>query len=129
MPDENYRNPLREAKHQKDLLKDYFNHVGALAGQEDRICHVNRNYPGDRRSWHLSVLFRTTQLLKKTFIQASVPRMPHKFQTNFPKISKKFQTISKQITSPTIMLINFTTRFFKMPHSKCQNLKFVNLCN
>ena len=33
----NFRNPLREAKHQRDLLKDYFNHVGALAGQEDRV--------------------------------------------------------------------------------------------
>ena len=34
---ENLRNPLREAKHQRDLLKDYFNHVGQLAGQEDRV--------------------------------------------------------------------------------------------
>ena len=33
---ENLRNPSREAKH-RDLLKDYFNHVGALAGPEDRI--------------------------------------------------------------------------------------------
>ena len=32
---ENLRNPSREAKHQQDLLKDYFNHVGALAGQEN----------------------------------------------------------------------------------------------
>ena len=24
----NFRNPSREAKHQRDLLKDYFNHVG-----------------------------------------------------------------------------------------------------
>ena len=37
VPDENHRNPLREAKRQRDLLKDYFSHVGALAGQEDRI--------------------------------------------------------------------------------------------
>ena len=37
VPDDNYRNPLKEAKHQQDLLKNYFNHVGALAGQEDRI--------------------------------------------------------------------------------------------
>ena len=37
MIDDNYRNPLREAKHQQDLLKDYFNHIGTLAGQEDRI--------------------------------------------------------------------------------------------
>ena len=33
---ENFRNPSREAKHQQNLLKDYFNHVGVLAGQEDR---------------------------------------------------------------------------------------------
>ena len=26
-----YRYPLREAKHQRELLKDYFNHVGTLA--------------------------------------------------------------------------------------------------
>ena len=32
----NFRNPLREAKHQRDLLKYYINHVGALAGQ-DRV--------------------------------------------------------------------------------------------
>ena len=36
-PQENFRNPSREAKHQQDLLKDYFNHMGALAGQEDRV--------------------------------------------------------------------------------------------
>ena len=34
--DENVRNPSREVKY-RDLLKDYFNHVGSLAGQEDRI--------------------------------------------------------------------------------------------
>ena len=37
MPNENYRNPLRQAKHQQELLKDYFNHIGTLTGQEDRI--------------------------------------------------------------------------------------------
>ena len=34
---ENLRNPSREATHQQHLLKDYFNHVLALAGQEDRV--------------------------------------------------------------------------------------------
>ena len=29
---ENLRNPSREAKHQRDLLKDYFNHLEAQAG-------------------------------------------------------------------------------------------------
>ena len=31
------RNPSRVAKRQRDLLKDYFNNLGAMAGQEDRI--------------------------------------------------------------------------------------------
>ena len=35
--DENVRNPSREAKRQINVLKDYFNNLGALAGQEDRI--------------------------------------------------------------------------------------------
>ena len=37
VPHENYRNSLTEAKHQKELLKDYFNHMVALAGQKDWI--------------------------------------------------------------------------------------------
>ena len=36
-PNKNFRNSLREAKHQQDLLKDYFNNLGALAGQKERI--------------------------------------------------------------------------------------------
>ena len=36
VPD-NYRNASGEVKHQRDLLKDYFNHLGALAGQEGKI--------------------------------------------------------------------------------------------
>ena len=36
VPNENYRNSLSEAKHQQELLKDYFNHVRVLARQ-DRI--------------------------------------------------------------------------------------------
>ena len=33
---ENFRSPSREAKH-RDLLKDYFSRLGALAGQEERV--------------------------------------------------------------------------------------------
>ena len=34
VPNDKYRDPLREAKHQRELLKDYFNHVrvGLWAG-------------------------------------------------------------------------------------------------
>ena len=31
--DDNYRNPSREARHQQELLKDYFSHVWALTVQ------------------------------------------------------------------------------------------------
>ena len=35
--DDNYRIPFREAKHQRDLLKDYFNHLGTFAGLGSEI--------------------------------------------------------------------------------------------
>ena len=50
VPDEGYTNPLKEAKHQQDLLKDYFCHVGTFPAEENRIRVVARNYHGDRRS-------------------------------------------------------------------------------
>ena len=34
---ENFTNSSRQAKHQRDLQKDYFNHLGALAEQGDRV--------------------------------------------------------------------------------------------
>ena len=37
VPLENHRNSLREAKHQQNLLKVYFNHIGTLALHEDMI--------------------------------------------------------------------------------------------
>ena len=37
LPDKDHRNRSREAKYQRNLLKDYFNYIGALAGLEDRI--------------------------------------------------------------------------------------------
>ena len=37
VPNDIYRNPLKEAKYKQDLLKDYFSHIGASAGQQDRI--------------------------------------------------------------------------------------------
>ena len=56
-PDENCRNPLREAKHQRDQLKDYFNHAGAFAGQ--------------------ILFFRSTQLFQELLFKLM---LHHKFQ-------------------------------------------------
>ena len=37
VPDGNYGNPSMEVKYQRDLMKDYLNHLGALAGEDDRV--------------------------------------------------------------------------------------------
>ena len=80
MANDSYRNPSREAKHQQDLLEDYFNHMVALAGQEDRIWDVSTKYPVGRRSWHLSVLFRTTQLFQELLLKLVLLKFPTNFQ-------------------------------------------------
>ena len=67
VPYENYRNPSMEAKHQQELLKDYFNHVEVLAGQENRISDVSTNNPGVR-SWHLISRFQDYPIIPRTFI-------------------------------------------------------------
>ena len=91
MHDDNYRNSLGEAK--QDLLKDYFNHVDALARQGDRILDVSTKYPGGRRSWYLSVLFRTIQFYQEALFKLVLLKFP-KYSNLFPT---SFQTISNQI--------------------------------
>ena len=46
---ENWRNPSREAKQQRDLLNDYFNHISALAGQEERIGRCEKDLPLEQK--------------------------------------------------------------------------------
>ena len=74
VPNENYRNPLGEAKHQREPLEDYSNHMEGIgwAGGLDLRC-VNQQ-PGGR-SCHLSVVFRTAisqfqdySIIPRTFI-------------------------------------------------------------
>ena len=77
---ENLRNPSREAKYQQDLLKGYFNHLGALAGLEDRTEFKKTE---GRTYCHLSVLFRTTQIIQELLFSNVLP----------PKNNPNFQTI------------------------------------
>ena len=98
--------------HQQDLLQDYFSHVGALAGQ-DRISDVKRNYPGDRRSWHLSALSRITQLLQELLLELVLHQCPITSNKNFLKISNKFSSNFK--AKHIIMFITSTQFFFKCP--------------
>ena len=108
------RNHLREAKHKRDVLSDYFDHVGALAGQRRR----------ERRSWHLPVLFRTTQLFKELLFKLVLHKCPPKFPTNFPKMFNRFPTILQYPTKsqvPLECLITSTQFFDIMSHIKYQN--------
>ena len=40
------RNPAREAKRQRDYLKNYFNNEGAVAWQEYNSCCSNQSFSG-----------------------------------------------------------------------------------
>ena len=62
---ENFRNPLREAKHQRDLLKDYFNHVGRWLGRRTEFKKTEGRRLRGRTSCHMSVLFRATQTIQE----------------------------------------------------------------
>ena len=116
VPNEKYRNPSRQAKHQRQLLKDYFNHVGGMGwtGLQDLRC-------GNQQSWgqkHLSVLSRTTvspfqdyPIIPRIFIQAGVAHIFYKFPNKIQFISKSFKTISSQITTP--LLKNFNLSYVK----------------
>ena len=42
VPNENYMNPSREAKHQQELLKDYFNHGISWVGRQDLRCVIQQ---------------------------------------------------------------------------------------
>ena len=71
VPNENYRNPSREAKHQRELLKDYFNHVRHWLGRwtGSVICQPTilgaDAFTYQSFSRLLSVSFRTNQLFQE----------------------------------------------------------------
>ena len=71
VPDDNYRNPLKEAKHQRDLLKDYFKEAGTYQSFSGLPNHINKFY---------LCLCLFQQIKKKSF-------------------PTSFQTISKDLTS------------------------------
>ena len=106
MPDENYRNALREAKHQRDLLKDYLNNIqfGALLGRT-----TGSNYPGAEEA----DMYQSFSGLPQLFQELLFKLVLHQCPTNFQQISPTFFKIFKQITSLIIMFNNFNTNFSK----------------
>ena len=84
MPDDNYRNPSREAKHQQDLLKDNFSPIGT--GGHDLTC-VNQQ---PRRQKKLAFISSLQDYYSKNFHLSS------NFQT---KSNQQFPTSLKAISN------------------------------
>ena len=97
VPNENYRNPSREAKHQQELLKDY----SIMWGQ-----------------WHISVFFRTIQLFQELLFKL----VSLKFSTNFQTKSNPFPTSFKTISNPLSKII-FSLLIYITEMSVAQMLK------
>ena len=70
---ENFRNTSREDKHQRDLLKDYFNHVGCWLGRRTKFKKTEGRILRGRRCCHISVLFRTTQTIQEILFSKVLP--------------------------------------------------------
>ena len=127
--------PLGEAKHQQDLLKDYLNHVGGggggagfAGGQSLRrlragggwLCRrtefkktEGRRLRG-RTCCHISVLFRTTQIIQELlFSKMSPPKISfQEFNSNFisPKI---FPITNTNLSNAQLKKVNYITYRFK----------------
>ena len=88
------------------------------AGQD-----LRQKLPEERRSWHLSVFFRITQL----FLQLLFKLVLLTFQTNFQRKSNpfptSFKTISNQITIPLRILKKFQPKVCKYFPIKSQKVR------
>ena len=82
MPDDNYRNPSREAKHQRFLLRDYFSLVEALAFQD---------YP----------------IIPRTVIYAGAAQISNTFSKKIESISNMLQNYFKPNHKSLRLLKNF----------------------
>ena len=90
MPDDNYRNLSREAKHQRELLTVYFNHLGALAGQEDMGATLGIEEAGIYLSF--SGLPNYSKKFYLSWIASN--KFPKNNPIHFQQVSKLFPTKS-----------------------------------
>ena len=111
VPDDHYRNPSMEAKHQRNLTSIIL--VTGWEGRQDLRC-VNQLPWGQKKL--------TTQLFQVLLYELVLHKSQKK--KTFPKSSNRFltsfQIISNQITTPRILLNNFNPSQVKMSHIKTQ---------
>ena len=110
---ENYRNPLREAKYQRELLKDYFNHVRHWLGRRpgSEMCQPATlgAEAGMYQSFSglLSVLFRTNQLFQELLFQLVLLKLATFFLKRNPL---DFQQVSKLLPTKSQVFLFKTPR-------------------
>ena len=94
VPDDNCRNPLREDKHQRDLLKDSFNYVRHWLGRRlgSETCQP---YTLGQKKLASIIPFQDNPIIPRTFIEASVAHVSNKFPNKLQSISNKFQNYFK----------------------------------
>ena len=110
VPNEKYRNPLREPKHQRELLKKSRGGYWLARRTGSEVCQPNTlgTEAGIYQSFSglLSVLLRTTispfqdyPIIPGTFVAAGVTQISKKFPIenpiHFQQVSKLFQTKSQ----------------------------------
>ena len=105
VPDDNYRNPFREAKHQRDLQNDYFNHVGHLLGRRTGSEMWQPNTLGQKKLTSISpcqdypiiprILFKLVLLKFSTNFRRKSKTISNKFQNYFKPNHKSTKTVEK----------------------------------
>ena len=90
--DDNCRYPMRKTKQQRDLLKDYLNHIDALALQEKRISNCEKDLLlGQKKLVSISP-FQDYSIIPKTFtFKLVLHEYPTNFETNDKSQSNDYQ--------------------------------------
>ena len=91
VPNENYRNPSREASHPRKLLKDYISHMGALAWQEDRSEMCQPTTLGAEAGIYQSFSGLPNNFKKKKILKLVLLKFPSKIQSIPNKFQKYFE--------------------------------------
>ena len=85
------------AKQQRDLLKDYFNHICALTGQgEENLVTLGPTLGAEVHDIHLFFHKLYIKLVLQQF-QTGFQPFSNKFPTNFQQISYSFKLIVKEV--------------------------------
>ena len=132
VPNENYRNPSREAKYQQELLKAIWGHWLDRTGSEMWQSTTLGAEAGFYQSFSglLSVLFRTNQLFQELLLKLVLLKLPTNLQTKSILFPTSFKNTSNQIPSPIFKTLD--PSYVQIKHIKlfsCELARYFNVQN